>query len=72
MNGEETANMTRLTRHLLSLSVLSGAESVLPGLGRPLPAGELPAHPAPPDPRGEAPAGRQLSHQLEFGAPAEV
>lgn len=61
--------------HALSLSLalfLSGAESVLPGLRRPLPAGELPAHPPPPDPCGETPACRQLSHRPEFGAPAEV
>lgn len=68
--------------HTLSLSLsvsrypscflFSGAESVLPGLGRPLSAGKHPAYSPAPDPCGKTPVGRQLSHRPEFGAPAEV
>lgn len=38
-------------------ALFSGVESVLPGFGRPFPAGEFPADPPPFDPRGEAPTG---------------
>lgn len=38
-------------------ALFSGVESVLPGLGRPFPAGEFPADPPPFDSRGEAPTG---------------
>ncbi|KAM8854543.1 uncharacterized protein ACB058_010629 isoform 1-T1 [Synchiropus picturatus] len=59
-------------RHRLTGAFFSGVEPVLPGFGRAIPAGELPAHPPPPDPRGAAAAGEQLPEQPEFCPPAKL